>query len=171
VSFDGQTFASAVEYREDLTPKITSLSPERGSAIGGTEVQIQGTGFSSNIADVTVTIDGVDCDVQSSTSTTITCLTGPGPALNLRSTTGVDNVVVSIANNGHAANPNHLSFLYIELWSDRFTWGCGNVPIDGDLIYVPAGLNLFVDDDRINSMNFAGVVVQGGLFFDDSVEI
>ena len=41
----------------------------------------------------------------------------------------------------------------------------------GDLIYIPKGLNLLVDDVRINHMTFAGIIVEGGLFFDDSVQI
>ena len=38
------TLSSAFEFRDDLTPKVTSVSPDRGGTAGGTVLTITGTG-------------------------------------------------------------------------------------------------------------------------------
>ena len=40
-----------------------------GTSAGGTLVTITGVGFSSNVSDVAVSFDGVDCSIITSTST------------------------------------------------------------------------------------------------------
>lgn len=59
------------------------------------------------------------------------------------------------------------SFSYVMRWSDIRTWGTDMPPINGDLIYVPAGMNLLVDE---STPILAGILVQNGTitFADES---
>jgi hypothetical protein len=51
----------------------------RGTTAGGTDITITGTTFSDTKAEVSVTIDNVDCPVKTSTTTEIVCTTGARP--------------------------------------------------------------------------------------------
>lgn len=136
VSVDGVALTTTkVNYKVDYTPEITSISPEYGSAYGGELITIDGLRFSSTLADNSVTIDGVACVVQTAVANKIECLSGPGPQREKRSIYG-EQVVVSVSSYGGAFNPSS-TFRYVEKWSDRNSWGCGNVPVIGDLVHVP----------------------------------
>lgn len=37
------------------------------------------------------------------------------------------------------------SFMYVLRWSDPRTWGTDMPPIEGDLVYVPKGMVLYMD--------------------------
>lgn len=50
-------------------------------------------------------------------------------------------------------------FEYVLRWSDIRTWGTDMPPIDGDLIYVPQGMNLLVDE---STPQLEGILVQNG---------
>jgi hypothetical protein len=47
------------------------------------------------------------------------------------------------------------TFIYVLKWSDSRTWGVDLPPIDGDLIYIPAGMTLLVDQDTPNLLGIA----------------
>lgn len=50
-------------------------------------------------------------------------------------------------------------------WSDIRTWGTDLPPVDGDLVYVPQGMTLYVDQD---TPILDGIVVENGkLIFAD----
>jgi hypothetical protein len=50
-------------------------------------------------------------------------------------------------------------------WSDIRTWGTDMPPIDGDFVFVPAGMNLLVDQ---STPKLKGILVQNGtLTFSD----
>lgn len=50
-------------------------------------------------------------------------------------------------------------------WSDIRTWGTDLIPVEGDLVYVPPGMTLFVDQSM---PRLDGIVVEGGkLIFAD----
>ena len=54
-------------------------------------------------------------------------------------------------------------------WSDIRTWGTDMPPINGDLVFVPAGMNLLVDQ---STPNLKGILVQNGtLTFADESDI
>lgn len=50
--------------------------------------------------------------------------------------------VVSVGNSNAVI---YQTFSYVLRWSDIRTWGTDLPPVDGDLISVPAGMNLLVD--------------------------
>jgi IPT/TIG domain len=66
---------SGVVYTSAIYPVITRVSPSNGSIAGGTAVTIDGYGFSSSVADMTVLVAGVPCSVVKSTANQITCIT------------------------------------------------------------------------------------------------
>ena len=56
---------------------MVSVSPATGSKEGGTLLTITGKYFSDDKDLTVVKVGGVDCQVQSATTDTITCITGP----------------------------------------------------------------------------------------------
>ena len=66
-------------------------------------------------------------------------------------------------NNMGAVSTMGLTYMYANLWSDTITWGGEFAPIQGDLVYVPAGLNLVVDVDSTPVLS--AVIVEGSLIF------
>ncbi|GMH45335.1 hypothetical protein BSKO_13292 [Bryopsis sp. KO-2023] len=110
----------AFQYSPSLTPNITSISPELGTTAGGTSLTIAGTGFSTDIAQVSVTVDGVPCEVTEATESEVVCSTGYREAFVQPS------LEVVISGKGAAAT-NRLTYLYIDRWSATTTWG-GEAP-------------------------------------------
>ena len=59
--------------------------------------------------------------------------------------------------------------MYVLRWSDIRTWGTDIPPIENDLLYVPAGMPLFVDQ---STPRLAGIIVTDGkLIFSDEKDI
>lgn len=138
--FDGantKAFSNAIEFRQDQTPVVQSVVPPYGDIFGNYNITISGTNL--GFASATVLIDGVACSVASSTSTSIVCTVGARPAIPKANTfkvaIGGSNAV--IVNN----------FLYVLKWSDSRTWGVDLPPIEDDLVYVPPGMTLLIDQD------------------------
>lgn len=59
---------------------VSSISPNSGSVLGGSEVIINGSGFSVSVSRVFVGIGQVPCVVTASTLSVIRCTTGPSPS-------------------------------------------------------------------------------------------
>ena len=72
--FNVETFNNSVEFRQDHTPIVTSISPKYGDIFGGYTLTLTGTNLNFDTA--TVMIDGVACSVTSTTSTSIVCTVG-----------------------------------------------------------------------------------------------
>jgi len=123
-----------------LTANLEAISPRFGTVVGGDEVTFTGINFSSDTADYTITIDGIDCPVSAATSTTVTCTTDKRPGLVESS------LEIYIQGYGLVSN-NELLFRYSSFWSADSTWGGEFAPMEGESVYVPAGLNLVVDID------------------------
>ncbi|XP_050685917.1 fibrocystin-L-like isoform X2 [Eriocheir sinensis] len=145
------------QYLASLTASVTSVSPKRGGTAGGTTLTIDGTGFadSGNV----VTIGGSACDVQSESSTAITCLTsahqGPGEFA----------VMVDVPDKGFAVTDENGVFFYIDRWSSVFTWGNEPVPSEGQLVVVDEGQTVLLDQ---STPVLKMLLIQGGhVVFDD----
>lgn len=157
---DGQntyTFTSMIEYGSSYTPTVTSISPSTGTIYGGDTITMTGTNF--NIGTVEVTIDGIECVVNTgaTTATNIECVTGERLALPEK-----NSFVVRVGGNKAVLSAN---FEYIMAWSDERTWGTDLPPVEGDLVVVPAGMALYVD---VSTPKLEGIVVEGGkLIFAD----
>ncbi|XP_069051252.1 PKHD1 like 1, tandem duplicate 1 [Lepisosteus oculatus] len=61
-------------YSQSDTPRITAVSPQTGPS--GTEITITGSGFGTDLQPISVTIDGVPCNVSAVTDTQILCSVG-----------------------------------------------------------------------------------------------
>ena len=62
-------------------------------------------------------------------------------------------------------------FIYVLRWSDIRTWGTDSYPVKDDLVYVPKGMTLFVDQ---STPQLEGIIVEEGklVFADeDDMEI
>ena len=157
---NSQTFTNAIEFRQDKTPIVTSVSPRYGDINGGYTLTLTGTNLDA--ASATVTIDGVDCPVASATASTITCTVGArtGPY------TSANTFTVVLGPSSAILRDN---FLYVLKWSDPATWGVDIPPVANDLIVVPKGTTLLVDQ---NTPILEGIAVDGGtLVFEDGKDI
>ena len=148
------TLTNAVTYSDAVTPNLTAISPRFGTVQGGEPVTFTGTGFPTVTADITITIDGIDCPVQTVTETEVTCYTGKRP--------GYVNSSLSIyvKNKGLVAT-NNLLFTYVNYWSHDTTWGMEFAPMEGESIHIPSGLNLYMDIDSTPILNL--IIVEGEL--------
>jgi hypothetical protein len=133
---------------------LSTISPRFGTVTGGTSVTFSGTGLSATQSDYSILIDNVLCPVTASSTTQVTCTTAPRPGLVESS------LSISINGVGRVSTHGKL-FRYVSMWSDDTTWGGEYAPVDGESIYVPKGLNLYVDIDDSPLLNL--VSVEGGL--------
>ncbi|ESO84871.1 hypothetical protein LOTGIDRAFT_131466, partial [Lottia gigantea] len=157
VQQDAITQTLSYSYDNAITPEITGVSPSRGGTAGGTRLTITGTGFGSISADMSVTIDGYVCPVESVNETQIVCITGAGKS----SDTKVNIVFAEIGN----AKQTSAAFYYIDVWSSQYTWGNNPPPVAGDLVVIPANQTILLDTDTpVLKM----LIIQGGkLIFDE----
>lgn len=59
-------------YQHTVLPAVANLNPNQGG-LAGQDLVISGSGFSNNPKNISVTVDGVNCAVKSSTQTSINC--------------------------------------------------------------------------------------------------
>ncbi|XP_069076732.1 fibrocystin-L-like isoform X2 [Pleurodeles waltl] len=157
-SRDSVAFPDPYTYRSSLTPTVTNVTPRRGGTGGGTLLTITGTGFSSNITGVEVTIAGDACEVTSSTSTSITCRTAA------HSHSERTKVKVNVGGHG-IAKLDQADFFYIDVWSSIYTWGGESPPDDGSLAVILKGQTVLLDE---NTAVLKMLVIQGTLVFDEA---
>lgn len=149
----------SVTYDLAITPVVSSISPQWGSVIGGEEIVFtleDASGLS--VSDITITIDGIDCSISNvdSSSGAVTCTTGERTGLPDHS------LLIEVVDQGLASLAGN-DFLYVNLWSEEATWGYELEPIEGESVYIPAGLNLLVDVDSTPVLNL--VLIEGSLIF------
>lgn len=146
-------------YKSQLTPVVTEVSPRRGGTAGGTLLTITGSGFSTNMNEVGVTIAGVVCDIQSTNATHILCVTNAQPQSQ------ETKVRVSIKDQGIALMDN-ADFFYIDVWSSRFTWGGLSPPEKGSFAVITKGQTILLDT---STPVLKMLLIQGGkLVFDEA---
>ena len=111
-----QTLNNAATYSVPYTHLVSGVVPQYVNARASEPITISG-GFGDSVtaADVKVTIDGVECEVQTASSTTIECNSG------MRTTTGGGTMIINIAGQERAASQGH-TVLMGRKWSDEQTW-------------------------------------------------
>ena len=82
----GKADMSDISLEYDLT--LNSVSPERGSIMGGTTLTLEGSGFIENKTKIQVMLGKTPCDVLTSSETVLTCKTRG------------DNIVFNVDNSG-----------------------------------------------------------------------
>ena len=136
---------------------LDAITPRFGTVKGNEIVTFTGKNFVADTSLYTILIDGKLCQVQSASLTSVSCKTSsrpglyPDPSLEIR-----------ISGLGRVATRD-LVFRYVSYWSDETTWGGEFQPVEGDMVYVPAGLHLFVDVERTPVLS--AVLVEGSLIF------
>lgn len=148
-------------YSGPLTASLDSISPRFGPVTGGTSVTFTGQQFSSNTADYDIKIDGFSCAVTAATTTSVTCTTAKRPGLHDTS------LVINIKGKGNVSTRGKV-FKYVSVWSDETTWGGEYAPVDGESIWVPRGMNLYVDIDESPVLN--ALLVEGSLIFEANAD-
>ncbi|XP_043994771.1 fibrocystin-L-like isoform X2 [Gambusia affinis] len=156
---DAVNVSQGFTYRAALTPVVSQVSPRRGGTAGGTRLTISGSGFSSRLDDVNVTIGGSPCGVQSSNMTHIVCVT------SAQQRSQETQVRVSIGDRG-IAKMDAANFLYVDVWSSRFTWGGLPPPERGSLAVIAKGQTVLLDT---STPVLKMLLIQGGtLMFDEA---
>ncbi|KAK3716577.1 hypothetical protein RRG08_039372 [Elysia crispata] len=153
-----KTQAGAYTYDASLVSTVTGVNPTRGGTGGGTLITISGTNFGTVQGDISVSICGYTCDVQSVDSTSITCRTGSASS-------SVCNVEVQRSSWGLAEQIS-AEFEYIDMWSSPYTWGGLSPPTDGDFVVIPQGQRILLDTD---TAVLTMLLIQGGeVIFDEA---
>jgi hypothetical protein len=147
-----QDLNTPVKYDGEKTPTLSAVNPRFGTVKGGSSIIFTGTKFSTTPTDYKILIDEIECTVTAATATTVTCTTGKRPGLPKPS------LSFFIKDKGNASIKD-VVFTYVNLWSDATTWGGEFQPVDGEMVYIPAGLNLMVDIKK--SPLLKAVLVEG----------
>uniref|UniRef100_G3NDK3 PKHD1 like 1 n=1 Tax=Gasterosteus aculeatus aculeatus TaxID=481459 RepID=G3NDK3_GASAC len=158
---DAVNMSDGYAYKSQLTPVITEVSPRRGGTAGGTRLTISGSGFSSDINEVNVTIAGSVCDVQSTNSTHVICVT------NSQRQSQEAKVRLGIADRGIAKMDN-ADFFYVDVWSSRFTWGGLSPPEKGLFAVISKGQTILLDT---STPVLKMLLIQGGTLVFDEADI
>jgi len=147
--YNSYTITNGIEYRSDHTPTVQSVTPPYGTILGDYNITINGTNLGFDMPNVL--IDGIQCSIVNYGSNFILCTVGARPKLPTSNTFNVSiGSKLAIIQNG---------FLYVLRWSDSYTWGVDLPPVDGDLVYVPQGMTLLIDQ---NTPVLAGIAAQNG---------
>ncbi|XP_076610974.1 PKHD1 like 1, tandem duplicate 1 [Chaetodon auriga] len=158
---DAVNTSNGFTYKSEMTPVIAEVSPRRGGTAGGTRLTISGSGFSTDMSEVNVTIAGSVCDVQSANNTHIICVT------NAQRQSQETKVRVSIGDRGIAKMDN-ADFFYIDVWSSRFTWGGLPPPEKGFFAVITKGQTILLDT---STPVLKMVLIQGGTLLFDEADI
>lgn len=157
VSSEGNA-ALEYSYSEANTPAVTDVSPDWGTARGGTEVVVTGSGFIvDSPSSHTVEFNGISCEVTASTATTLTCTTGARTTINTKS------LVVTVEGKGGALVPRTVRFRYLDRWSEVSTWKNNEPPVEGDFVVVPDGQAVLLD---VSPPKLSVLLIHGELIFD-----
>jgi len=124
--------------------------------LGGYTITLTGTNL--NTGTPNIVIDGVVCVNGAITATSIVCTVGARAG----SYTQANTFTVALGSSNAILQD---TFLYVLRWSEPATWGVDIPPVDNDLIVVPLGTTLLVDQ---NTPILEGIAVDGGkLIFED----
>ena len=177
VSYNGMlsTATESFEFSDDITPRVTSISPLIGGTAGGTIITITGHRLlppgtiDPNEDDILVTIDGAVCVWFGLNSipndTYIECRTSE------HRTTLLAEVKVFVSSRGFAipeTSNTQIWYQYIDRWSSIYTWGGESLPSEGDSVLIQQGQILFLDIDT-PILNL--IVVEGELIFEDKQDL
>jgi hypothetical protein len=149
-------------YSSSKTATISAISPTTGTAAGGTLVTITGTDFGTS-SKTTVSLNGVSCAVKSVTNTQIKCETGARNGF-----AEISEIVVDVYGKGIAAQPDTVTFQYIDKWSAKTTWGNQDPPSIGQSPVIPPGQTILLD---VSPPPLTLLIIEGTLIFDDTQDI
>jgi len=161
---------ATLSHEASRTPILTKLTPNQGTARGGTEVLLHGSGLQplgveegTSVAEsVQVFFNGYPCTVLEANETQALCVTSERDSGITAPSTSV-----WVAGRGRALvageNSEATTFQYIDKWSNIYSWLDSEPPVDGDSVIVPQGQSILLDQD---SPLLFFVLIQGLLQFD-----
>ncbi|XP_072530724.1 PKHD1 like 1, tandem duplicate 1 [Salminus brasiliensis] len=158
-NFGSANIMNGYTYKASLTPAITDVSPRRGGTAGGTVLTITGSGFSGG--NISVTIAGSVCDVQSVNETQVICVTNAQPRSQLT------KVRLQVGDRG-IAKMDQADFFYIDVWSSRYTWGGESPPEKGTFAVITKGQTILLD---VSTPVLKMLLIQGGTLIFDEADI
>jgi hypothetical protein len=151
----GKSATSPVQFRYTPKMQITAINPLRGSAVGGTDITIDGTGFNDP---VTVDIGGVRATVLRVSGTEILARTGTPGSPCITSLVNVPVTVTNVDNGDFAVSAAPQLFTYLPV-SPVITSivGAGAPPVT-----VGSSLTVNVQNPGIGLLGSASVVFSVG---------
>jgi len=149
-----------VHFGVSSTSYVSSITPDRGSALGNTTVTITGGNFSSSPI---VQLNQVPCLVLNSNSTVIQCMTLERPYQII-----AEHSVDVLSDTGYAVVTDSAQFLYVDKWSALTSWKNQEPPVDNDFVWIPRGQAIELD---VNSPILFLLVIEGDLYFDPTADI
>eukprot|EP00931_Biecheleriopsis_adriatica_P101149 TRINITY_DN76357_c0_g1_i1.p1 TRINITY_DN76357_c0_g1~~TRINITY_DN76357_c0_g1_i1.p1 ORF type:complete len:5100 (-),score=780.62 TRINITY_DN76357_c0_g1_i1:121-13482(-) len=163
---------ATVQYLASSAPVVHSITPNNGTARGGTEISINGENLGpqsawqssgSTTSPVSVTVNSYSCDVTFANSTLVTCMTGPRDS-------GIHppSFEVMVEGVGLAIVHPDVRYRYLDRWSDERTWANREPPVDGDLVVIPDGQAVLLDMD---TPLLDVLIVEGVLVWDDTQDL
>ena len=155
---------NAVTYTKNITPVLSSISPIMGTSAGGTTLTLTGKNFITNVAQISVKIDNVPCNVTTVTLTEITCTTGAAPILALRTNSLESKLTIFFSGKGYSVT-NGIQYFYVDRWSDTNTWGGIVPPREGESVSIASGQTILLD---ISPPQLKAIIIEGALIFDDA---
>lgn len=149
-----------INYNMTASPMIFSLTPNNGTALGGTPVEIIGVNLLVTSEWPTVVLNGIECDVTSASETSVVCITRS----RLVEEVNPFSIDMNVPGLGYAVSADsNLKFMYVDRWSAVTSWRNQRLPRAGDIVWIPEGQVIMLD---IFSPQFLFVLVQGHLYFD-----
>ena len=156
------TAATNLVYNLGVTPFVTAVSPNQGTALGGTALTITGSALSTVTA---VIVNGVPCTaLQVLSSTSVTCVTAPRGSAPLQFSLQVQSTVGG-ATFAYTPSP---WFRYIDKWSSLNTWLNNEPPVTGDFVVVPYGQAVEMD---VSPPQLSVLLIQGVMTFATDVPV
>ena len=155
--------SSSMALSAALTPVITGVSPNNGTALGGTVVTLSGANFglggSPTAVGAVASLNGVPCAITAVTATAVQCTTGARDSIRPL------DISLYLPGGGYALyNSTSTFFQYLDKWSDLTTWVNQEPPIAGDTVVVPAGQAILVD---VSPPPLFLVYIAGAMVFDN----
>eukprot|EP00930_Biecheleria_cincta_P023408 TRINITY_DN1691_c0_g3_i1.p1 TRINITY_DN1691_c0_g3~~TRINITY_DN1691_c0_g3_i1.p1 ORF type:complete len:2461 (+),score=365.35 TRINITY_DN1691_c0_g3_i1:773-7384(+) len=157
----------------DRTPTVSLLTPNRGTARGGTSVTVSGSkleplGADGNAvaaslaaANTRIIFNSYACDALSANGTAVMCTTTERDrGITPHSTE------VWLAGRGRAIVTGigeDTTFKYVDKWSNVYSWADSEPPVDGDTVIVPEGQAIMLDT---NSPKLFLLLITGYFEFD-----
>ncbi|CAE8614080.1 unnamed protein product [Polarella glacialis] len=163
-----------VTFSAATTPTVLSMEPNNGTARGGTTVRLTGSNFGpawtaptpyldDTVVPVSVEFNQYPCKVTEVATTYVECVTGPRNQ-GIRP----PSVKLSVAGVGNALVSPGTRWRYLDRWSQLDTWANQEPPVAGDLVMVPKGQSVLLDEDTPQLLMIS---VEGELVFDDTKDI
>lgn len=171
-SMDHQVTSVGTVIYENLTftPAIYTVSPNNGTALGGTMVILTGSHLlpyqcpHAPNSPPTVALSGVDCMVVNYNDTFIECMSGERRPEDVM----ISEIRVNVPGRGRAVVVDSAQFLYIDKWSSLTTWLNQEPPVKGDTVWLPAGQVVLLDQSTPELFFF---LIEGDLYVDQTKDI